>query len=159
MDSVMDCVKVQCFRSLRQIRLACGSAILSIHPQLEILLGGVCYHLTEQFSESGCMVSFLESCLTIVHTDLRIAFAHRDTAHCQIHANLRALAIEVCTKIFLDVIRYIGRNTDNMLRCPCHLLFLFSELGSRSAADRALLRCSLTLINITAYIAYPLCHN
>ena len=48
MDSVMDCVKVQCLCSLRQIRLACGRAVLSIHSQLKILLGGVCYHLNEQ---------------------------------------------------------------------------------------------------------------
>ena len=65
MDSVMDCVKVQC----RQIRLACGRAVLSIHSQLKILLGGVCYHLTEQLSESGCMVSFLESSDLVVVAD------------------------------------------------------------------------------------------
>lgn len=69
MDSVMDCVKVQCFRSLRQIRLACGSAILSIHSQLKVLLRGIRDNLTEQLSESGCMVSFLESCLAIVQAD------------------------------------------------------------------------------------------
>ena len=69
MDSVMDCVKVQCLRSLRQIRLACGRAVLSIHSQLKILLGGVCYHLTEQLCESGCMISFLKCSDLVVVAD------------------------------------------------------------------------------------------
>jgi hypothetical protein len=46
-----------------------------------------------------------------------------------------------------------------MLSSPGHLALLLFELGSRCLTNRAELRSSLTLINITAYSTNPFLHN
>ena len=44
----MDRIQVQGFRSLGQVELACGSAVLSGHAHLQVLLGGRGYNLAQQ---------------------------------------------------------------------------------------------------------------
>ena len=51
MHGVMDRVKVHLLGHLRQLELAVGRAVLGIHAQLEVLLGGVGHDLAQQLGE------------------------------------------------------------------------------------------------------------
>ena len=91
--------------------------------------------------------------------NLRIAFALCLTAHCQIHANLGALAVEVHYQAVIDFLVYALRNADLMLASKGSALFLLDELLSRRFALGAELRSLLTFIDITAYRTHKFFHD
>ena len=63
-----------------------------------------------------------------VCTDFRVAFAVCDAGHCQIHADLGALALEVSAQISHDVLRSALCNAYNVLSCPGLVSGLLLEL-------------------------------
>ena len=113
------------------------------------------------------MLCLLVSCLLPVKADLGIAFTVSDASHCQVHADLGALALEVCAQAADDLLADAFGNVcaealadaDYMLSCPGLLLGLLDELAAGDIADGALLRGSVAFVNVTTYGAYPFCHN
>ena len=93
-----------------------------------------------------------------VQADLRVALAVRNARHREIHADLRALALEVRAQVREDVLADALCNADDMLSRPAHFLVLLLELRSRRLADRAELGSRVALINVTTYRTYKLCH-
>ena len=154
MNSVMDCIQVGSLRALCKVELAGGSAVLSLNSHLQILPGGIGNHFAQQLSELRGMLSLFISSLLPVQADLRIALSVSNSCHCKIHTNFRALAGEIGSQIFHDIFACALSNSYNVLGSPFHRSGLSSELLSGSAADRALLRCSISFINITTYLTY-----
>ena len=116
------------------------------------------------------MLCLFPSCLLQVETDLGIAFAISDACHAEVHTNFGALAVEVSHKLLADVFLIFSAdvgivlyglcvNTILVLSCKLELAFLLNKLLCRNLAYRALLRSSFSLVNITAYRTYKLCHN
>ena len=70
----MDRVEVQSLSLLSQLELASGSAPLSVHSHLEVLLGGVGNDFAQQLCELSSVLCFFERSLLPVETDLRIAY-------------------------------------------------------------------------------------
>ena len=118
MHSVMDCIQISSFSALCKIGLASRSAVLSLNSHLQILLCAVGNNLTKKLSELGGMLCFLISCLLPVQADLRIALSVSDSGHCQVHTNLFALALVVCSQVSNDIFAYALSYTDNVLCCP-----------------------------------------
>ena len=155
----MDRIQVQRLSTLCQVELAGGSAVLSVNTHLEVLLGGVGYDFAQQLCELRSVLSLFVSSLLPVQADLRIALAVCNARHRQVHANLGALALEVCAQILHNVFRSALRYADNMLSRPGLLAGLLLELLSRSMADRALSRSRFAFINITTYGTNELLHD
>ena len=63
MYGVMDSVQVRSLCALRQVELACGSAVLSGNSHLQILLGAVGNDLAQKLSELRCVLSLFPGCL------------------------------------------------------------------------------------------------
>ena len=137
MHRIMDRIEIQLFRSLRQSGLAGSRAILGGDADFEVLLGGVGQDFAEEFRELRSMLCFFEGSSSPVLADLRIAFSVCDAAHGKIHADFRALAVEVLAESVDDILRRTLRDTDNMLRRPGHIFVLFREFGLRGTADGA----------------------
>ena len=159
MYGVVDRIEIQRLGTLSQIELAGGSAVLSINAHLQVLLGGVGYDLAQQLCELCSVLSFLECSLLPVQADLRIALAVCNAGHCQIHTNLRALALEVSTQVSHDVLRSALCNAYNVLGSPGLFASLLLELLSRCVADRALCRSCFAFIYITTYGTNKLFHD
>ena len=155
----MDRIQVEGLCSLGKIGLAHRSSILSFDSHLKVLLRGIRQDFAQKLRELGGMLCLFISCLLPVQADLRIALAECHAAHRKVHADLGALSGKVGAKIFLDIFRNIRCDADYVLSCPCHLIFLLRELGCRSLTYRTCFRSCISLIHITAYITYPLCHN
>ena len=156
---VMDRVEVVLLRELRQLELACGRAVLSVNTHLEVLLGGVGQDFAQQLSKLRSVLRFLVSRLLPVQADLRVALAVRNARHCQVHANLGALTLEVLAQALHNLLRSALRYADNVLCRPGLLASLLLKLFSRSVADRALSRSRIALMYITAYSANKLLHD
>jgi hypothetical protein len=107
------------------------------------------------------VLSLFVSGLLPVQADLGIALTMSHTSHSQIHADLGALALEVCTEISLDILGNVGSDTDYMLSSISGTLFDLGELLSADTAEGALEISGkgVALINITANRTYELCHN
>jgi hypothetical protein len=82
-----------------------------------------------------------------------------DTSHRQIHAHLGAFTIEVGAQIRHDILGRAPSNALNVLGSPGSLAGLLAELGTRRAALRALFRCGIALVDITANGADILFHD
>ena len=159
MYGVVDSVEVQSLSALCQIKLAGGCAVLSVYTHLQVLLGGVGYNLAEQLCELSSVLCFLECSLLPVQADFRIALAVGNASHCQIHTNLRALALKVSTQVSHDVLRSALCNAYNVLSSPGLFASLLLELLSRCVADRALCRSCFAFIYITTYGTNKLFHD
>ena len=85
--------------------------------------------LAEKFGKAGCVIGLLEGGLTIVHAYLGVALAHGDTRHGQVHAHLRALAVEVGTQVLDDVLGdALGlAHAHDVLGGPAQLTLLLGE--------------------------------
>ena len=94
-----------------------------------------------------------------VKADFRVALAVCNSCHCEVHADLAALALEVCAEISKDILADALCDADNVLSRPSHVLFLLRELGSRCLTYGAELRSCFAFKNVTTYGAYKLCHN
>ena len=96
MYGVMDRIQVGGLRSLGQVKLTCGGAVLSGYAHLQVLLGAVGNDLAQKLRELGSVLSLFVSGLLPVQADLRITLSVGDSGHGQIHTYLRALTVEVC---------------------------------------------------------------
>ena len=76
--------------------------------------------------------------------------------HRQIHADLRALALEVGAQAVQNFLGHALRHADHMLGGPAHLTALLDKLLSRNLALGALLRGLFAFPHITANAANPL---
>ena len=89
------------------------------------------------------------------------------TGHGQVHTHLAALALEVGAQTGDDFLADLGGNilakdfahAYHVLGSPGLLLGLQGELLTGDIADGALLGGSVSFVNVTAYGAYPFCHN
>ena len=158
MNSVMDCIQTQLFRAGSQFLLAVASAVLSGNTQLEVLFGVSIDTLTQQLCEFRSMLCLFIGGFLIIETDLRIPFTMRLTRHCQIHANLGALAVKVHAKVVHDIFGNAARNAHNVFRRPSLSACLLREFGSGSFALRAFIGSRITLVNVSAYRTYKLFH-
>ena len=97
MNGVVDCIQVSCFCTFCQINFASGSTVLSLYTHLQVLLGAVGYDFAQELCEFSSVLSLFVSGFLLVQANFRIALSVSNSCHCQIHTNLRALALEVCT--------------------------------------------------------------
>ena len=135
----MDCIQVQLLCSLCKINLSSRCAVLCCNANLKVVLRRRRYYLTEKLCKLCSMLCLFISSLLIVKANLRISLTECCAGHCQIHSNLRALALKVCAKVCLDVFRNILCYADDVLCCPAKSLFLNrNKLGLRSLAGRTL---------------------
>ena len=149
-DGVVDGVEVEGLGALGEVGLAGGGAVFGFHAHLQVLLGGVGQHLTQQLCELGGVIGLLESGGLPVLADLGIALAEGDAAHGQIHAHLGALAVEIGAQIRDDVLGSALGHAHHVLSRPAHLLGLLDELAGGRLADGAELGGSLALVHIAA---------
>jgi len=105
------------------------------------------------------MLSLFPCSLLKESADLRITFADSDSAHCEVHSYLCALTLEHLAETVLDVFRSIACYAENMLSSPYLIIFLLDELLCRSLAKRTFFRSCISLMNVSAYTAYPFSHN
>ena len=156
-NGVVDRIQIQCLSTLCKVSLACSCTVLGVYSHLQVLLGGVGEHLTQQLCKLCSVLCFLISCLFPVQTDLGIALAMSNSCHCQVHTNLHALAVEVGAEIFHNIFGSTLCYANDMLSSPSLFagLFLYHIL----AANGALCRGIVAFINITANGTYVFCHN
>ena len=106
------------------------------------------------------MLRFLKSSGLVVLCNFRIAFSCSLTGHCQVHANLGALALEVLTQTLEDLRINTFCYTDSVLVSPSNLsAYLLLKFGSRRFALWAEFRWSLSCINIATNFANPFFHD
>ena len=166
-DGVVDGVQVVLLGQLGQLELTGGSAVLSVHAHLQVLLGGIGDHLAQQLGELGGVLGLLQAGLLPVHADLGITLAMGHTGHGQIHTYLGALAFEVGAQAVDDLLADLLGNilakdlTDahNVLGGPGLLLGLQGELVTADVTDRALGGGNIAFVNVTANRTYPLLHD
>ena len=138
-----------------------------IHDNGIVFRKGDVDDLAQKLGKLCSVLGLLKAGLLPVQADLGIALAVRDARHCKVHADLGALALEVCSQALDDLIAHLFGNiraelladADNMLRCPAHAFLLLDELGTGNLALGAELRGSISLVNITAYGANPFLHS
>ena len=167
MDSVVQSVEIILLAELCKLELAGGRAVLGFDAHGQVLLGAVGDDLAQKLGKLCSVLGLLKAGLLPVQADLGIALAVRDARHCKVHADLGALALEVCSQALDDLIAHLFGNiraelladADNMLRCPAHAFLLLDELGTGNLALGAELRGSISLVNITAYGANPFLHS
>ena len=158
MNGVMDSIQVQSLSAFSQVGFACGCTVFSFYTHFQVLFGGVGYNFAQQFCEFSSMFSFFESSFFPVQADFRIAFAESYAAHCQVHTNFGAFAVEVSAQVSFDIFRNVGSDAYNVLGSPAHFSSHFLEFGSGSAALRAFCRSSFAFIYITTYLTYKFFH-
>ncbi len=141
MDGVVDGVQIQSLCLLGQIHLASAGTALGLGTHHQVLLGAVGDDLTQQLGEAGCVVGFLVGVALVSLSDLGVALALSHTGHCQIHADLAALTLEVCAQTVHDLLgdALSLADADDMLG-HIGVAGLLHECGSGSLADGALLR-------------------
>ena len=151
-DGVMDSIVVEllCLGSDGELALACTS--LSLNAFLKIGLG-IPYHITEKLCEFCSMLGLFESISLESLCDFWIALTLGLTAHCQIHADLGALAGEMSLQTLMNLRVATFGNAYYMLAGPASLAFFLylDEFVSLCMAYRALCRWILTFVNVTAY--------
>ena len=76
---------------------ASGSTVLGLYTHLKVLLGAVGYDFAQELCEFSSVLSLFVSGFLVVQANFRITLSVSNSCHCQIHTNLRALALEVCT--------------------------------------------------------------
>ena len=143
------------------------TSVLGVDAHLQVLLGAVGDDLAQQLGELGGVLGLLQRGLLPVQADLGIALAVGDAGHGQIHADLGALALEVGAQALDDLLLDLGgdiraellADADDVLGGPAHLSLLFFELAAGDLADRAELGGIVSLVDVTAYGAYPFCHK
>ena len=111
----MDGVQAQLLGALGQIHLALGGAELGGHTGLQVGLGGVAQHLAQQLGKLGGVLGLLIGGLLPVQADLRIALPVGHTGHGQIHAHLRALALEILPQAGNDILGGVLGHAQHML--------------------------------------------
>ena len=75
MNGIMDGIEPQLLGLFGQLELAGGSAVLGVHPHLQVLLGAVGQHLAQQLGELGGVLGLLIGGLLPVQADLGITLA------------------------------------------------------------------------------------
>ena len=163
-NGVVDGIPALGLGVLGNAELILAGTSLSIHALLEVGLG-VPDYVAEKFSKLGSMLSLFPSIAAEGVSHLGISLAIGLTAHGQILANFRALAlpvgIEVLDHLFIYAI-FLG-DTDNVLLYELETTSLLNELlelRSRNTALWTTLGRSWTFMNITANGANPfLLHN
>ena len=98
------------------------------------------------------MLSLLESITLVSLSNFRITLTVSLTAHCEIHANLGALTVEVSLKVLdhLLVSTFLACSAENVNSSERSLAVILKlrELRCWSLAQWTLLRSSLTFINV-----------
>ena len=146
----MDCVKVGSFCSLCNVKLSCCCATLSLCTLLKV---GLCIpnHISNEFTELGCMLCLLKGIATESLTNFWITLTMCLTRHCKIHTNLCALAFEVSLQPCHYFLWASLCNTNLVLTYKCEFLILnLIELTSWSLAQWACLRCLFSFVDVTA---------
>ena len=136
----MDSIQVQSLCLLGQVHLAGASAALSLSTHHQVLLGAVGDDLTQQLCETRSVISLLVSIALVSLSDLRVALALSHAGHCQVHADLAALTLEVSAQAIDDVLGHALSLADahNVLG-HVGVAGLLHESRSGSLADGALL--------------------
>ena len=163
----MDSVEIVLLCELCKLEFTGGRTVLGIDTHLKVLLGGIGDDLAEELSKLCCVLCFLKCCLLPVKSYLGITLTGSNTTHCQIHTDLGALALKVCTQTADDLLLNLGgdicaellADTYNMLGCPSLVVSLQRELAAGNLALGAELGGSVAFVNIAAYGAYPFLHN
>ena len=158
LQTAVDSIKAELFCERCELFLASASAVLCIDAHREVLLRAVRQDLAEELSELSSMLCFFECIALVSLCDFRIAFTISLAAHSEVHADFGAFSFKVSTKVLDDIFGCTLCNAYNMLCSPYLIGRLYSELGSRCVADRALRRCFSSFINITAYGTYKFFH-
>ena len=95
MDRVMNGVEIILFRKLGKLELACRCTVFSINTHFKVLLAAVGQHFAEQFGKFCGVLSLFQAGLVPIIADLGITLPVGNAGHGQIHADLRAFALEV----------------------------------------------------------------
>ena len=151
-DGVVDGVIAELLRAGGDGELAFAGAGLGFVALLEVRLG-VPDDFAEEFGDAGGMVRFLEGITLEGVGNLRVALAFGLPAHREIHAHLRAFALEVVLQSGPDLRVAALGDTEFMLAGPHGLagLFLdFDELFGLRVAHGALGGRVLAFMDITA---------
>ena len=149
---VMDGVETEFFSTACDAHLVFVSTSFSSHTLFEVCTG-IPYALAEELSKFCSVLSFFECIALEGLCDFGIAFAVGLTAHCEVHANFTALAVEVSGKVFDHFLVAVFGYADFVLSNECKLGFgvEFIEFAAGCAADRALFGSFVTFVNIAAY--------
>ena len=160
---VVYCIVVELLCPLCNSKLALAGSGLSLYSLLKIGLG-VPDNVTEKLCELGSVLGLLESISLESLCNFRITFAVSLTAHCQIHADLTALTVEVSLKTFMNLFVAVLGNTDDVLAGPALRAFFLelSEFVSLCMTYRTFCRRVLTFIYISAdktseFLLHDLC--
>ena len=157
----MDSVQIQFLGALGDAHLVSVGAGLSLHTLLKVGLR-IPYHIAQQLGELGGMFGLLERIALESLGHFGITLAVGLARHCQIHAHLAALAVEVCVQVLYHLLVATLGHAHLMLGDELKQSFRvkFFELALGCAADRAFLRSFRTLVDVTAYHADKfLVHN
>ena len=174
MDGVVDGVEVQLLRLLCQVELTLRCAELAVDTPGKVLLRvGVHVALeirAEHLGKLCCMLCLFVCRLLPIQTDLGVALAVGNTSHAQVHADLRALAVEVRHQLIEDVFLVFrgnvgvvldGRAVDAELMLGSELQFALDlfEHVALGMTYRALCRSCFAFVDVTANLANKLLHN
>ncbi len=146
-----------------QTHLVFAGTGLGVHALVEVGLG-VPYDLTEQFGEFRSVLGLLPCVALVGLGDLGITLAIGLTAHCQVHADLGALAHEVVLEALQQFGTRLPAVADLVLGNEFEAFALlddFYELVFAYLAHRALLGCLGTFVDVTANGTTPFlsCHS
>ena len=163
----MDSIEIVLLCELCKLELTGSCTVLGIDTHLKVLLGGIGDDLAEELRKLCCVLCFLVGCLLPVKSYLGITLTGSNTAHCQIHTDLGALALKISTQTADNLLLNLGgdicaellADAYNMLGCPGLFVSLEHELAAGNLALGAELGGSITFMNIAAYGAYPFLHN
>src|SRR5699024_10321478 len=158
-NCVMDRIKICGLCTFCKIKFSGCSAVLSVYTHLKVLLCAVCDNLAQKLCKFSSMLCLFPGSLLPVKADLRITLSVSNSGHCQVHTNLRALALRVSAKVSKDVLAYALCNAYNVLSSSLSVSCLLFELLSRCMTDRTLSRSCLSLVNISTYCTNKFFHD
>ena len=152
-NCIVDSVKILLFCKSSDSLLVLACTLLSKHSLFNVCLG-VPNALAEKLCKSCSMLSLFECISLECLSDFRIAFPVCLAAHCKVHSDLTALAVEMLAKTFNDFRINTFCNTKLMLVSPCESSFGcydFFEFVSLYVTYRALCRSCITFVDVAAY--------
>ena len=174
MDSVVDGIEVVLLGTLSQIKLALRCAEFAVNTPLEVVLRGGLHVgfeiLAEHFGEFGGVFCLFVSGLFPVQADLRIALAVGDAGHAEVHADLRAFAVEVGLQLVEDILFVsfgnvgvildsLGVNAVLMLGSQGQIALDFLKHVALRMTDGAFCRSSVAFVDVTADFANKFLHD
>ena len=154
MNSIVDSIRTLLLGKLGNAELILASTLLSCDASLKIALG-ITQNLTQQLCKARCMVSLLERIALVSLCNLWITLAVCLASHCKIHTYLATLTCKVILQSLDDLLidAIFMCLTENVYCSECqiiiHCIFHLLELAGWCLANRALLWCLCTLVDVT----------